>query len=220
MFEEAGKKSYSVMSSEGITAMNLSYWINEHNNKAFDLINNYILLKHYFDKGIPDEEWVIEDNGKYKFFPHMEEKHDAYKYWFDFYMDSFYKRFATLIDTVCHLINIKYGFGIQPASGFRQNVMKKMRTEDETLFKTLKVCLKSRTYKQAERLRNDLTHNYRPNFVDAGIKERREGDKLIISGSLGHYTPTTELITNIEATIDLLADIIDAIRFKIQTESE
>jgi len=40
-------------------AVNLSYWLQEFNNKAFDLIANYTLLKSYYNAGIPDEEWFI-----------------------------------------------------------------------------------------------------------------------------------------------------------------
>ncbi|KQL18437.1 hypothetical protein [Cytobacillus solani] len=59
LFEEAGNRTYLINTREGIIASNLSFWINEHNNKAFDLINNYVLLRYYYDKGIPDTEWVI-----------------------------------------------------------------------------------------------------------------------------------------------------------------
>ncbi|KOP81503.1 Cthe_2314 family HEPN domain-containing protein [Cytobacillus solani] len=215
LFEEAGNRTYLINTREGIIASNLSFWINEHNNKAFDLINNYVLLRYYYDKGIPDTEWVIEDEGKYKFFPRMEDKHDAYKYWFDFYLEGYYKRFATLIDTICHLINIKYNFGIKPDPGFRQRVMKELQAKDNILFKALKKCWQDEAYKKAERFRNDLTHNYRPNFIDSGISESHEGDEIIISVGLGEYTTTTEFITNIEETVDLMAEIIDNIRSKI-----
>lgn len=213
--EEAGKKSY-IINSEGIREMKLSFWINEYNNKVYDLTNNYILLKHYYDKGIPDSEWFIEKNGKYKLFPHMEDKHDGYKYWFDFYLDGYYKRFSTLIDAICHLINIKYGFQIESSSGFRQNVMGKLKSEDNALFKSLTGFMKDKTYKQVEIYRNDLTHNYRPNYIDSGITERRDGNKIIITGGLGNYTTTTEFIINIESSIDLMANIVDSIRLKIQ----
>ncbi|MBT2649150.1 hypothetical protein J7E52_20980 [Bacillus sp. ISL-34] len=95
-------------------------------------------MKYYYDKGIPDSEWFIEENnGKYKLFPHMEEKHDAHKYWFDFYMDGYYMRYSTLIDAICHLINIKYDFHIKSAPGFRQDIMAKLKSEDNALFKSL-----------------------------------------------------------------------------------
>lgn len=216
LIEEAGKKSYGI-NSEDIKAMKLSFWINEYNNKAFDLVNNYILMKHYYDKGIPDGEWYIEEShGRYRFFPHLEEKHDAYKYWFDFYMDGYYMRFSTLIDTICHLINIKYDLRIESAPRFRQDIMGKLKSEDDALFRALMGFMKDKTYKQVEAYRNDLTHNYKPNNIDSGITEKRDGEKLIISGGLGSYTTTTEFVANIESSIDLMAKIVDSIRLKIQ----
>lgn len=93
--------------------------------------------------------------------------------------------------------------------------MKELQAKDNILFKALKKCWQDEAYKKAERFRNDLTHNYRPNFIDSGISESHEGDEIIISVGLGEYTTTTEFITNIEETVDLMAEIIDNIRSKI-----
>lgn len=95
--------------------LELKYWIREFNNRSFDLSNTYLMLINYYNKGIPDKEWYMSPgkNGcSVQYFPHFEEQHYAYLYWFGFYMDSFYTRFFGLIDTIYHILNIKYNLEV------------------------------------------------------------------------------------------------------------
>ncbi|WP_102272139.1 hypothetical protein [Cytobacillus massiliigabonensis] len=63
-----GNQSFSILSSKGIQDMELSFWLDEFNDKAFDLANSYVMLFHYYDKGIPDEEWVTKNKKEDIFF--------------------------------------------------------------------------------------------------------------------------------------------------------
>lgn len=208
-----GTESFNILSSKGIQEMELSFWLDEFNQKAFDLANSYVMLVHYYEKGIPDDEWFIKNKkGGYSFFPHFEEKHHAYFYWFTFYMDGYFTRFFSLIDTVYHLINIKYGFYIEPKLGFGRKVTGKLKISDNSLCTFLEKIRSDESYKKVEMFRNDLTHNYRPTQIDSGIKRVRKGDRVHISGGLGKYTTSREFITSIEDSIDLMGRMIDGIR--------
>lgn len=214
--ENSGTHTFSILHSEGLMNLELSFWISEFNSKANDLINNYIILMHHYNKGIPDTEWFAKGKGKVEFFPHFEEKHHHIIYWFGFYMDSYYTRFASLIDTIYHIINVKYYLGIEAKMGFRGQVAKALKSADEALFYYLDGIRENDTYKEVEYFRNDITHNFRPNQISSGIKRKKGAGFISISGGLGEYTTTTEFVANIEKSLNLMAEILEEIREKLK----
>lgn len=218
---KSDKKTYNLLDglSDGFQKMELDYWITEFNNRTFDLVTSYAMLMHYYNKGIPDKEWYISPgkNGvSIQYFPHFEEKHYIYLYWFGFYMDSYYTRFFSIIDTIYHLINIKYGFGIENSLGFNKRTSNELKTKDKDLYDYLNSIRANEIYKKVSEFRNNITHNYRPNQIDSGINRKTEKGKFVISMGVGNYTPTNEFATNIDQSIDLLSDIINNVRIKIE----
>lgn len=191
----------------------------EFNNRSFDLANNYVMLMSYFNAGIPDDEWYISpgrDGSSIQYFPHFEEEHHIYHYWFGFYMESYYTRFSGMIDAVYHLINIKYNFEIEPGLGFIGKILKKLEVADKDLHDYLKSVPQNPIYEKTNEFRNDLTHNFRPNQVDSGFERRINSDgNEEISMTTGNYTKSSEFVRNIEESIDLLAEITEEIRAKI-----
>lgn len=200
--------------------LELKYWIREFNNRSFDLSNTYAILMNYYNKGIPDKEWYISPgkNGRgIQYFPHFEEKHYAYLYWFGFYMDIFYTRFFGLIDTIYHILNIKYKLEVPEKLGFNKVVSDNLRKYDIDLFNYLEKVRKNDVYIKVLDFRNNLTHNYRPNQITSGInREKRADGSIIIDYGVGDYTTTEEFVENIENGIELLAKIVDDIREKIE----
>lgn len=132
------RKTFSMLDFQGIE---MRYWIKEFNNRAFDLVNSYVMMMYYYNMGIPDEEWYIspgKNDESFQYFPHFEEEHFCYLYWFGFYMDTYYSKFFSLFDTIYHLLNIKFEFNIENSIGFQKRIMKKLEAEDRDLFKFLK----------------------------------------------------------------------------------
>lgn len=200
--------------------IDLKYWIREFNNRSFDLSNTYAILINYYNMGIPDKEWYIypENKGQsVQYFPHFEDKHYAYLYWFGFYMDSFYTRFFGLIDTIYHILNVKYQLEVPEKLGFNKEVSDKLRKYDSDLVKYLNDVRKYDTYIKVSEFRNNITHNYRPNQITSGVnREKRADGSIIIDYGVGDYTTTEEFVENIEKGIELLAKIVDDIREKIE----
>lgn len=214
--EQGGTQIYLLTDSKGLMNYELSFWVGEFNNKAYDLINNYIILMHYYNKGIPDTEWVItRENGKVDFFPHFEEKHQHIIYWFGFYTDSYYTRFSSLIDTIYHIINVKYYLGVGEKNGFRKDVSKALKSKDLDLFNYLNSIRKKDVYNEVEYFRNDITHNFRPGKISSGIKRKTNKGFSSISSGIGKYTTTTAFVVNIEKSLDLMAEILEEIREKL-----
>lgn len=218
---ENSKRKFNILNfDESYYGIKLSYWLQEFNNRAFDLIANYTLLKSYYDAGIPDDEWYKSpgDNGlSIQYFPHFEEKHFGNLYWFGFYMDSYYTRFEGLIDAVYHVINSKYKFEIEPSLGFRNKVLKELKTADNDLYDYLMALPSNTVFIKVKDFRNNIVHNYRPNQIDSGYTKTKNADgSQTISMSIGNYTTTTEFLNNIHESLDLLGEITDAIRNKVK----
>lgn len=208
---------------EAYHGMRLNYWLQEFNNRAFDLIANYTLLKSYYDAGIPDDEWYTsgEDGTGVRYFPHLEEKHFGNLYWFGFYLESYYTRFEGLIDAVYHVLNLKYKMDIEPALRFRKKVLTKLETADKTLYDYLVTLPNDAVFKKVNEYRNNIVHNYRPNQVDNGyVKEKHDDGSTTITMTVGNYTTSTEFLTNINDSLDLLAEITDEIKDKVTENSK
>lgn len=216
---ESTKKKFSIFDVDG---MNLNYWIKEFNNRAFDLITNYTLLKSYYNAGIPDEEWYIspgKDGQSVQYFPHFEEKHFGNLYWYGFYLDSYYTRFEGMIDSVYHLINLKNRFGIEPSMGFIGKVLKQLESTDKDFYDYLKSLPTNTVYAKVKDFRNNLVHNYRPNQVDSGYKRTNNADgSETITMTVGNYTTSTEFLNNINDSLELLVEITDTIRDKVKED--
>ncbi|TWI57055.1 Cthe_2314 family HEPN domain-containing protein [Halalkalibacter nanhaiisediminis] len=199
----------------------LKYWVREYNNRAFDLTQNYTLLKSYFDAGIPDDEWYIspgKNGASISYFPHFEERHFANLYWFGFYMESFFTRAEGLIDTVYHLVNVKFNLGVEPKLGFRKKVLNELETVDKDLFDYLNDLPQNIKFKKMNEYRNNLVHNFRPSQIDSGIgnPEKQADGSVIRTLSVGNYTTSTEFLNIIHETIDLLVEVTDEIRNKVE----
>ncbi|MEH6854089.1 Cthe_2314 family HEPN domain-containing protein [Priestia megaterium] len=209
--------------NEGYYGIRFNYWLQEFNNRAFDLVANYTLLKSYYDAGIPDDEWYTsgEDGTGVRYFPHFEERHHGNLYWFGFYLESYYTRFEGLIDAIYHVINIKYKFDIEPALRFRKKVLKELETTDKDLYDYLSALPQDAIYKKVSEYRNNMVHNYRPSQIDSGYIEQTHVNGIkTIDKTVGNYTTSTEFLTNINDSLDLLAEIIDEIKDKVTEDDE
>lgn len=177
-------------------------------------------MMNYYNLGIPDKEWFISPgrNGEsVEYFPHFDSNHFHYLYWFGFYMDSYYSRYSGILDTIYHLINIKYDFNVESALGFRKEILKQLKTRDKELFEFLDSIKTNNVYLRVNEFRNNITHNFRPNQIDSGINQKKQGGGITITTmSVGNYTPTNEFVTNINESIDLLAFIVENVKDKIE----
>lgn len=197
----------------------MKHWIDEFNNRAFDLSNVYVMLMNYYNQGIPDDEWNISPgkNGEsVQYFPNFKEKHYAYNYWFGFYIDSFYTKFFGLIDNIYHIFNSKYYLKVPEKYGFNKNVIEELKKKDINLANYLDNIRNNNVFREVSNFRNDIVHNYRRNQIDdrVTVENRSDGSTRYIYG-VGKYTTTKQFVENIEKGIEFLAKIADDIRDKI-----
>ncbi|MGD7025175.1 Cthe_2314 family HEPN domain-containing protein [Rossellomorea vietnamensis] len=197
--------------------MELSPWFLEFNNKSFDLTMNYILVMHHYKKGIPDENWIgAGEKGGIKYFQHFKDEHHCIKFWFDFYVESYFFRFFSMIDSIYHILNVNYQLGVTEGIGFRNKVSKRLKEKDIGLYEYMKDIRKDEIYLSLDNFRNNFTHNFRPNQISSGITRKETKTHLVISGGVGKYTTSAELVQNIQASLRLLGDITDFVKNKIE----
>lgn len=225
-----------------IDNMEYDHWKAEYNSRVTDLINTYALMSFYYQKGIPDENWTSYPSPNRKIqFPDFKEEHYNYLYWFSFYLESYYTRFFGIIDTLYHLVNVKYELSISPKSGFNGEVVKEIKKTDKDLGQKLrkKTLLKDRVFEQADKYRNNLTHNYRPHQIlvlpnKRGVNEidyiydMKTGERkkamdhpqshniVVYEGLTMEYTTTKDFVTNVEETISFLGEFIVDIKDKLE----
>ena len=108
----------------------------ELQNKWVDVARSYILLRFYYDIGIPDDEWVLSPgrNGESaEYFPHFEEQNHYTKEWFDYYADAFYFKLFSALDILGHWLNSRYRLGIKQRSVNFNVAVKKLKGKSEVL---------------------------------------------------------------------------------------
>jgi|GEM_PF-1496582 len=194
------------------------YMVMEFNNRKTDLVNNYVLLMHYYNAGIPDEKWYEQAGGKIHFFPNFEEEHHVYHYWFGFFMESYYHRYSGLIDNLYHLINLSKEYKIKSVSNFRKKVSEKLKGNQVELYGYLESVRRDPRFKRMNDYRNDLTHNFRPHQINSGFGKPKIVDgKKITSFGVGSYTTTREFVSNIHESLDLLSEMTNKIKEQLLT---
>ena len=197
--------------------MELEYSIREFNNRKCSLVINYALAKKYLDKGIPDAPYykVPGKNGTgISYFPLFEDEHYVNHYWYGFYMESFYFRFEGLLDAIYHILKQKYDLNIPTKNGFQQAVLKKVKIKEPDLYNFLKSFKENNAYIDMKKIRNDITHNYSPNQLSSGITRHKNGDGKTeaISSGVPEYTNVSQIQSNVDSNIRLLAELIEDIQ--------
>lgn len=193
-------------------SIELETWVNHLQNRIYDVWKSYVLLTYYFEMGIPDDEWHISP-GKHgesvQYYPNFEEKHFKIKSEFDYYVDVFYYKIFSAWDTVGHVLNVMHNLKIKKPS-FR-SVVEKLKSANINFCKVLNTIVKHPDFEKAKELRNNITHNYLPSSIDAGIGRESESK---ISFGVGSYTTSKEFYENILNSLDLFAMTLNSIKHK------
>jgi hypothetical protein len=189
------------------TNSELEEWTIHLINRLYDVHMSYVMLCFYFEKGIPDEEWCIppRQNGEsVQYFPHFTQYHFQIKSWFDYYVDTFYYKLFSALDTIGQILNIKYNLGIKkPDLG---NVMKKLENMHPDIHNELKQLKDNPAFKEAKKLRNDITHNLSPSSISGNITKFQDATAL----SVGEYVPSATIQQNV---IDVLYVFVEFLNY-------
>lgn len=197
----------------------LQEFIRAHNNKVGMLKITYALCRHYFDKGIPDEQWYMSPgkNGKStENFPEFTEEHWMRKYWFNYFADVFYLKISALWDSVYEIINEYYQYNLESKSGFNLSVTKEVKNNNPSLYILLNEIYNNPLYQDGKKYRIAAAHGISIGEIKDTIKESQnvmvEIPKIVngkvtmekvkayksITLGVGDYVTTSTIMNHIE----------------------
>ena len=204
--------------------------IQAHNNMIGSIKISYCLSKHYFNKGIPDDEWFISpghDGSSVEYMPHFSPDDYLTRYWFSFYTENLYGKLFTSLDSLYHIVNDYYELQVPKKFGYIKNILSKIENTHSELYAILSSVKDNPIYNKASEYRNDIIHGISPSEVkneivikrnveaeemkadDTGlISPQKKLARLVISGRIGDYVTTKELMNAVDKLIEYLGDVI------------
>ena len=168
---------------------------------------SYVMLCFYFEKGIPDKEWFISPgrNGEsVQYFPHFTQYQFQVKSWFDYYVDTFYYKLFSALDTIGQILNIRHKLEIKKP-GFA-HVLEKLKKKHRDVYYELTRWQDKFAFKEAKKLRNDITHNFLPSSIGGSITKFQDAPAL----GIGEYVPSAIIKQNV---IDVLCVFVDILNY-------
>lgn len=202
--------------------------IRNHNNKVGALNLSYVLCRHYFDKGIPDDPWYIspgKNGSSIEYMPNFKEVDWLLHYWYSYHCEAVYYKLFSIWDSIVSFINDYYQMNFIDDLRLKGNVMgqlKKTRSDIEVL---MKQCLETQVFKDANLYRTKIVHGIAPGEISGFARLSRdvEGEipdeddngnvktdesgivimkkvkhRLCLSMYAGEYTNTSTIMSNID----------------------
>lgn len=182
----------------------------ELQNRWADAARSYILLRFYYDVGIPDDEWFLSPgkNGEsIEYFPHFNEQDHITKEWFDYYADMFYYKIFSALDILGHWLNSRYRLGFKQRNVNFHKVVKRLEAVSPPLAKKLRNLKAAQVFADGAQMRNDIVHNFHPSSAGSEVRISEN------EGSLGirSYQTSFAIVQNTEALMKLFLQILNSI---------
>ena len=212
-------KIYSVLdsleSSEHLTGdfardLELKGWFYEIRQRIKDTAISHFFMLFYYEKGIPDKRWYISpgtSGESVQYYPDFEEVHWHIKMWFDFFSDTLYYKLFSAWDLIGHILKVKYGLEIKERDVYFSTAFKKLGDKEKNLRCCLKKVKDSPVYKEALKIRNNITHNYLPNTAHMVVSRHSEFTTI----DLKQYITSEEIVTNVQGALELFAETLQCI---------
>ena len=196
-------------------------WLIRLLNKLGDVRFSYIQLTYSFNKGIPDQNWKKDgERGGMSFFTEFStEDHNANKFLFDFFTETFYYHFFSSVDVLYKVINKLFSFNFDEfIKDFNSKVLKKLKEKDFDLHNAIDSFIKLQ--RKNRKFRNDFTHNFAANEVDLRSKQSIKNDRKTVTMMDPSYTTSKELFNEIQKLIQLYTPVLRLLEISISKEIE
>lgn len=191
-------------SGEGLLAMTRDIRIRELvlqlQHRLSDVAKSYFLMRYYFEKGIPDEEWYHspgKDGASIEYLPHFDEEHYLTKEWFDYFADVFYYKLFSSWDIIGHILDTRYRLNIKRVNFSR--AIREIEEKDLSLYTELQKIREHPDFESARQIRNDITHNFSPSSPGLSV----EIDDTSASVGVRDYIPANEIRENAQSVLEL-----------------
>lgn len=168
------------------------------------------MLTYYFNKGIPDEEWLISPGRKgqsVEYYPHFQERDHEVKGLFDYYADVFYYKLFSAWDNLGHLLNAQYELKLQKPSF--ASALDRLKNKNVDLYTKLKAIQDSPDFAEMRDFRHSVTHNELLGHIGRMIGRPSQGAFTLGTGG---YTQSAKIRDNAVKSLDLFADTVTVLR--------
>ena len=202
------KSSSAKSTKDFIKNIELREWVVQLQNRVADVRKSYVMLTYYYNKGIPDKEWYIspgKEGKSIQYYPHFDEVHFYIKDWFDYYSDTFYYKLFSAWDTLGQMLNVKYDLNLKEPSFSR--VLKELRKCHNILYAKLTKITNNTVFKEAKKIRNDITHNYLPSSTGIAVTK----NKRSVGVGIRDYITSDEISDNVRQVITLFERTVEHI---------
>lgn len=175
---------------------------------------SHMMFMYYFNKGIPDDEWMISPGRKgqsVEYYPHFTKNDHRIKGMFDYYVDVFYYKLFSAWDTLGHLLNAQYELNLNKPSF--HSAVSKLKKSNSELWHELNAIENSPDFREMRGLRHSATHNELLGHIGSGIQRRKDG----FSFGTGSYTPSKKIRDNAIKSLDLFVATLAILRKSAQS---
>jgi hypothetical protein len=167
-------------------------WSNSFGTKTFHTRRSYILMRYYYETGIPEDV----DYSK------MDDDIYMRRDYFYYYADIFFYDLFSSFDILGHMLNLVFRLGIKKPE--LDSSLKKLQVARPNLHACFIPIINSTTYK-AKQIRNDFTHN-----VPSGVPDNRSKQIAPTTWAFGgsYHVPPSQVLSNAESSLALLKDAV------------
>jgi hypothetical protein len=203
----------------GLTLLDvLCHW----ETRKFALQLAYGMVLFYFQKGIPDDNWVDSsgDSGAtFEYFPAFTERDHFTKQQFDYHVEAFFLKIFSCWDAVGHILNILCDLEIKQEDVTFDATVNALEPKDMSVFKLFDSVRKDEcgSFKKAKKIRRGYVHNYIPTTIGPSIR-RVPGSGKTYEGHAGEYTTSKEIMSIAQGSLDLLAQTVEYVRLSYSSD--
>jgi hypothetical protein len=171
---------------------------------------SHSMFMYYFNKGIPDEEWMISPGRKgqsAEFYPHFQKRDHFVKGLFDYYADVFYYKLFSAWDNLGHLLNVQHDLSIQRVTFHK--AVDALKDVDVSLHDSLKAIRNCEDFKRMQTFRHSVTHNELLGHIGLMIGRPTANEWTFGTGG---YTPSAQIKDNAIESLNLFVSALEVLR--------
>lgn len=139
------------------------------NNKVGSLCITYVMCRHYFDLGIPDEPWYVSPSldGKksVQYMPNFKPEHYMRLFWFNHFAANLYVTAFGIWDSIIEMLNIFYDINAKPDLRQRNEVLEWLKANQTDVFTLFNALKDNSVYKTANAFRTQFVHGVAPSEI-------------------------------------------------------
>lgn len=201
------------------------------NNKVGSLSVTYVLCRHYYDLGIPDEPWYIspskDGEQSVEYLPYFTSEHYPRLFWFNHFSSSLYVEVFSIWDSFIEIVNIFYDINSRADLRQRKAIIEWLKANKEDVYKIFSELKNNPIYKKANDYRTKFVHGIGPSDIsdrysykkdietkmldiDGTLSERKAVYKKVSHANvmpvgIGKYVPVREVLEAFDQFVELTA---------------